>query len=172
MGFNSAFKGLKLLKKTPGNGRLNNLNDPVISVLRWQLRQEPRFNDIFSLLDGVLFLFTLINRLVSDSCEHYFFIKSCTNAIRGQLLVHVIYRNIILTGKLRELQQGRARSTLWSPLAYMKAGKNTSFSLINRNESAITLCFFAARSMSKTKSIFTLTLNLLAPTTVGARINP
>ena len=27
MGFNSAFKGLKLLKK-PGNGRLNNLNDP------------------------------------------------------------------------------------------------------------------------------------------------
>ena len=28
MGFNSAFKGLKLLKKKPGNGRLNNLNDP------------------------------------------------------------------------------------------------------------------------------------------------
>ena len=28
MGFNSAFKGLKLFKKTPGNGRLNNLNDP------------------------------------------------------------------------------------------------------------------------------------------------
>jgi len=27
MGFNSAFKGLKLLK-TPGNGRLNKLNDP------------------------------------------------------------------------------------------------------------------------------------------------
>ena len=27
MGFNSAFKGLKLLK-TPGKGRLNNLNDP------------------------------------------------------------------------------------------------------------------------------------------------
>ena len=26
MGFNSAFKGLKLLKK-PGNGRLNNLNN-------------------------------------------------------------------------------------------------------------------------------------------------
>ena len=33
MGFNSAFKGLKLLKK-PGNGRLNNLNDPVLNVLR------------------------------------------------------------------------------------------------------------------------------------------
>jgi len=32
MGFNSAFKGLKLLKK-PGNGRLNNLNDPVLNVL-------------------------------------------------------------------------------------------------------------------------------------------
>jgi len=34
MGFNSAFKGLKLLKK-PGNGRLNNLNDPVLSVLMY-----------------------------------------------------------------------------------------------------------------------------------------
>ena len=33
MGFNSAFKGLKLLKKNPGNGRLNNLNDPVLNVL-------------------------------------------------------------------------------------------------------------------------------------------
>jgi len=32
MGFNSAFKGLKLLK-IPGNGRLNNLNDPVLNVL-------------------------------------------------------------------------------------------------------------------------------------------
>ena len=29
MGFNAAFKGLKLLKK-PGNGRLNNLNDPSL----------------------------------------------------------------------------------------------------------------------------------------------
>jgi len=27
MGFNSAFKGLKLFKKNPGNGRLNNLNN-------------------------------------------------------------------------------------------------------------------------------------------------
>jgi len=32
MGFNSAFKGLKLLK-TPGNGRLKNLNDLVRNVL-------------------------------------------------------------------------------------------------------------------------------------------
>jgi len=32
MGFNSAFKGLKVLKN-PGNGRLNNLNDPVLNVL-------------------------------------------------------------------------------------------------------------------------------------------
>jgi len=32
MGFNSAFKGLKFLK-TPGNGRLNNLNDPVLNGL-------------------------------------------------------------------------------------------------------------------------------------------
>jgi len=33
MGFNSAFKGLKLLK-TSGNGRLNYLNDPVLNALR------------------------------------------------------------------------------------------------------------------------------------------
>jgi len=32
MGFNSGFKGLKFLKN-PGNGRLNNLNDPVFNVL-------------------------------------------------------------------------------------------------------------------------------------------
>jgi len=32
MGFNSAFKGLILLK-TPGNGRLNNLNDLVLNEL-------------------------------------------------------------------------------------------------------------------------------------------
>jgi len=35
MGFNSAFKGLKLLKK-PGNGRLNNLNGPVLNALIMQ----------------------------------------------------------------------------------------------------------------------------------------
>jgi len=29
MGFNSAFK----IDKNPGNGRLNNLNDPVLNVL-------------------------------------------------------------------------------------------------------------------------------------------
>jgi len=32
MGFNSAFKVLKLLKN-PGNVRLNNLNDPVLNVI-------------------------------------------------------------------------------------------------------------------------------------------
>jgi len=32
MGFNSAFKGLKLLK-TPQNRHLNNLNDPILNVL-------------------------------------------------------------------------------------------------------------------------------------------
>ena len=32
MGFNSAFKGLKIVKN-PGNGRLNNLNNPVLNVL-------------------------------------------------------------------------------------------------------------------------------------------
>ena len=33
MGFNSAFKGFKMVKN-PGNGSLNNLNDPVLNVLR------------------------------------------------------------------------------------------------------------------------------------------
>jgi hypothetical protein len=32
MGFNSVFKGLKLLKN-PGNWRLNNLNYPILNVL-------------------------------------------------------------------------------------------------------------------------------------------
>ena len=40
MGFNSAFKGLKLLKKNPGNGRLNNLNDPVLNVLKRGIRND------------------------------------------------------------------------------------------------------------------------------------
>jgi hypothetical protein len=39
MGFNSAFKGLKLLK-TPGKGRLNNLNDPVLNVLRQHCKDK------------------------------------------------------------------------------------------------------------------------------------
>jgi len=29
---------IKIVKKKPGNGRLNNLNDPVLSVLRFVLR--------------------------------------------------------------------------------------------------------------------------------------
>ena len=33
MGFNSAFKGLKIVKN-PGNGRLNNSNDPALNVLK------------------------------------------------------------------------------------------------------------------------------------------
>jgi len=37
MGFNSAFKGLKLLK-TPGTGVLNYLSDPVLNVLNCHLR--------------------------------------------------------------------------------------------------------------------------------------
>jgi len=32
MGFNSAFKWVKIVKN-PGNGRLNNLNDPVLNKL-------------------------------------------------------------------------------------------------------------------------------------------
>jgi len=40
MGFNSAFKGLKFKKKNPGNGRLNNLNDPVLNVLRMDLGES------------------------------------------------------------------------------------------------------------------------------------
>jgi hypothetical protein len=39
MGFNSAFKGLKLLKNT-GNRHLNNLNDPVLNVLRSRKKQR------------------------------------------------------------------------------------------------------------------------------------
>ena len=45
MGFNSAFKGLKLLKKT-GNGRLNNLNNlngPVLNVLKYIINSEVHF---------------------------------------------------------------------------------------------------------------------------------
>jgi len=34
MGFNSAFKGFEIVN-TPGNGRLNNLNDPVLNVLSY-----------------------------------------------------------------------------------------------------------------------------------------
>jgi len=33
MGFNSAFKRVKIVKN-PANGRLNNLNDPVLNVLK------------------------------------------------------------------------------------------------------------------------------------------
>jgi len=40
MGFNSGFKGLKLLKK-PGNGSLNNLNGPVLNVLKKQSHYRP-----------------------------------------------------------------------------------------------------------------------------------
>jgi len=40
MGFNSGFKGLKLLKKT-GNGRLNNLNDPVLNALIYKPTNLP-----------------------------------------------------------------------------------------------------------------------------------
>jgi len=39
MRFNSAFKELKLLK-TLVNGRLNNLNDPVLNVLRYKVAKE------------------------------------------------------------------------------------------------------------------------------------
>jgi len=38
MGFNSAFKGLKIVKNF-GNGRLNNLNGPVLNVLRCAQQQ-------------------------------------------------------------------------------------------------------------------------------------
>jgi len=39
MGFNSAFKGLKLLRK-PGNGRLKNLNDLVLNDLNQRLQLQ------------------------------------------------------------------------------------------------------------------------------------
>jgi len=47
MGFNSAFKGLKLLKK-PSNGRLNNLNYPVLNVLTSTINSDE--------VDGLLLL--------------------------------------------------------------------------------------------------------------------
>ena len=49
MGFNSAFKGLKLLKKNPGNGRLNNLNDPVLNVLKENRSLDDPSQIIYSL---------------------------------------------------------------------------------------------------------------------------
>ena len=45
MGFNSAFKGLKIVKN-PGNGRLNNLNDPVLSVLKWLVLGNGGVDDV------------------------------------------------------------------------------------------------------------------------------
>jgi len=39
MGFNSAFKRVKIVKN-PGNGRLNNLNDPVLNVLSESVNAE------------------------------------------------------------------------------------------------------------------------------------
>jgi hypothetical protein len=46
MGFNSAFKGL--IVKNPGNGRLNNLNDPVLNVLT--LRGEYAYANDFKVM--------------------------------------------------------------------------------------------------------------------------
>jgi len=42
MGFNSAFKGLKLLKKPPGKGRLNTLNDLVLNALNNTPKKKER----------------------------------------------------------------------------------------------------------------------------------
>jgi len=42
MGFNSAFKGLTLLKN-PRKGRLKNLNDPVLNVLKSTLLKVSTF---------------------------------------------------------------------------------------------------------------------------------
>jgi len=70
MEFNSAFKGLKLLK-TPGNGRLNNLNDPVLNVLRVRVMEV----EIHVFLTGVVFMSAIFKRLQSTaSCskgEHH-----------------------------------------------------------------------------------------------------
>jgi hypothetical protein len=46
MGFNSAFKGLKLLK-TPGNERLNNLNDPILNVLNCIGSNEAKLQNVY-----------------------------------------------------------------------------------------------------------------------------
>ena len=49
MGFNSAFKGLKLLKK-PENGHLNNLNDAVLNVLNARTTSYFTSIDFFALI--------------------------------------------------------------------------------------------------------------------------
>ena len=59
MGFNSAFNGLKLLKK-PGNGRLNNLNDPVLNVLT--------FNNC-TLCQHCIYVFCIYLKTNSDLCH-------------------------------------------------------------------------------------------------------
>ena len=75
MGFKIAFKGLKLLKNS-GNGRLNNLNDAVLIVLRQQIEIKSRLK-------------------LGNACYH-----SVQNLLSSSLLSKnskfKIYRNIIL----------------------------------------------------------------------------
>jgi hypothetical protein len=52
MGFNSAFKRVKIVK-TPGNGRLNNVNDPIRNVLSGTGLQMPVLQNLLSVFDLV-----------------------------------------------------------------------------------------------------------------------
>jgi len=66
MGFNSEFKGLKLFKKT-GNGRLNNLDDPVLNVLtlvldggeQWASRSGriTQYTEWFKKMDSISYVY-------------------------------------------------------------------------------------------------------------------
>jgi hypothetical protein len=73
MEFNSAFKALKLLK-TPGTGRLNNLSDPVLNVLRtpgiqaWTRLaycQNVSENALYESLQQLILFFTSLHSLFS-----------------------------------------------------------------------------------------------------------
>ena len=68
MGFNSAFKGLKLLKN-PGNGRLNNLNNLVLNVLiRKTVRGVKVLMALSNLSLGKTFIACLVGRSFATEC--------------------------------------------------------------------------------------------------------
>jgi len=90
MGFNSAFKGLKLLKN-PGNRRLNNLNDPVLNVLirrRYLLQPEVFWQaEKFGHVDGLaksICIQTVLLRNVTNSCRlcNVFIVNTSKNPVK------------------------------------------------------------------------------------------
>jgi len=85
MGFNSAFKGLKLFKK-PGNGRLNNLNDPVLNVLKPQHGSNAKFKPIFG------FQFYMVHQQITGGMRN-FEGREITNVPPKFYLKHFVYGN-------------------------------------------------------------------------------